>query len=80
MQSADAQRDVRPVCVGGLQGQLVSGSLWLVSANAATWGLFSPAWSRSSRGGSCCAGRRGRAEPQVLDPVGNVTGLMAPRT
>jgi hypothetical protein len=38
MHIAEAQRDVRQVYVGGFQGQLVSGILWLVSAAAATWG------------------------------------------
>ena len=38
MHIAEAQRDVRQVYVGGFQGQLVSGCLWLVAAAAATWG------------------------------------------
>jgi hypothetical protein len=34
----DAQRDVRTVFLGGFPGQLVSGTLWLVSAALGTWG------------------------------------------
>jgi len=34
----DAQRDVRSVFRGGFAGQLVSGTLWLLSAALATWG------------------------------------------
>lgn len=33
----DAQREVRTVFVGGFAGQLVSGTIWLVSAALATW-------------------------------------------
>jgi hypothetical protein len=37
MDIGDAQREVRTRFVGGFYGQLVSGVLWLVSANLATW-------------------------------------------
>lgn len=35
---ADAQREVRLTFMGGFPGQVVSGSIWLVSAALATWG------------------------------------------
>jgi hypothetical protein len=38
MQVSDAQREMRTVYLGGLAGQLVSGTLWLSSAAVATWG------------------------------------------
>lgn len=38
MQIADGQYDVRTVFAGGFAGQLVSGSVWLASAAAGTWG------------------------------------------
>jgi len=37
MNIADAQRDVRTVFLGGFAGQLVSGTLWLLSAALATF-------------------------------------------
>jgi len=37
MQVKDAQREVRTVYVGGFWGQLVSATLWLLSAALATW-------------------------------------------
>ena len=37
MQVKDAQREVRTVYVGGVWGQLVSATLWLLSAALATW-------------------------------------------
>jgi hypothetical protein len=37
MQVQDAQREVRTVFVGGFWGQLVSSTLWLVSAALGTW-------------------------------------------
>jgi hypothetical protein len=38
MRIADAQQEMRSAFLGGFMGQLVSGSLWLVSAALATWG------------------------------------------
>jgi hypothetical protein len=38
MDILDAQREVRTHFVGGFFSQLVSGTLWLVSAGLATWG------------------------------------------
>jgi hypothetical protein len=38
MQVSDAQREVRTVFLGGFPGQLVSGTLWLISAVLGTWG------------------------------------------
>lgn len=43
MEIAAAQRDVRTTFVGGFNGQLVAGVLWLVAAAAGTWA--SPAWA-----------------------------------
>ena len=37
MQVNDAQREMRAVYMGGFQGQLVSGILWLVSAGLSAW-------------------------------------------
>ena len=37
MQVHDAQREVREVYLGGFPGELVSASIWLASAAAATW-------------------------------------------
>ena len=34
---ADAQREIRQAYIGGFMGQLVSGTLWLVTAALATW-------------------------------------------
>ena len=38
MDIKDAQRDVRRTFLGGFEGQLVSGGIWLLSAAVATWG------------------------------------------
>ena len=37
MRIADAQREMRSAFLGGFMGQLVSGTLWLVSAALAAW-------------------------------------------
>jgi hypothetical protein len=37
MDIQDAQREVRPVYVGGFWGQLVSSVIWLASAALGTW-------------------------------------------
>jgi hypothetical protein len=37
MTVTEAQRDVRTTFVGGFAGQLVSGTIWLLSAATATW-------------------------------------------
>ena len=37
MEISEAQRDVRTTFVGGFAGQLVAGTLWLLSAALATW-------------------------------------------
>ena len=41
MNIIDAQRDVRTTFLGGFAGQLVSGTIWFLSAALATW--YSPA-------------------------------------
>lgn len=37
MNVEEAQREVRTIYMGGMIGQLVSGTLWLISAAASTW-------------------------------------------
>jgi hypothetical protein len=38
MMIRDAQREIRSVFLGGFAGQLVSGTIWLLSAALGTWG------------------------------------------
>ena len=38
MTVAESQQEVRTVFLGGTVGQIVSGSIWMVSAAFGTWG------------------------------------------